>query len=99
MAWTESAIINGPSKWDLMLSLFDSKTGHEHEVQFQLEVGVTMHVFLSSVEREDGSAESWNFQGWSTGYSTARVMWKQHQHVRGYFNTLRRKGHFRLVSK
>lgn len=58
---SSTEIINGPSKFDLMQALFACKP---------TPIKVTFHfpltessVTILSVEREDGSGESWNLRG------------------------------------
>lgn len=86
-------IVGGPSKFDLMLSLFDGNKHPRRTVDFQLE-GVNGHirVAITSVEQEDGSGESWNFGG---------HLWhdtEKHWHVEGYFGTKGRRGTMRFVT-
>ncbi len=62
------AILNGPSKWDLMLSLFDSREVNLRVVSFTVESGdkkFQLDVTVSEVVREDGSGESWLLQGYT----------------------------------
>ena len=97
------SIIGGPSKFDLMLALFDNQAPHGRTVIFHLEEdlderlgkGRTERRFtatIDAVQAEDGSAESWNFKG------------KGHYHVNGvkfavegYYSTKRRRGHIRSM--
>jgi len=80
-------LIDGPSKWDLMLSLFDDTL---RRVTFVCNIGddssgnysASLGVLISAVEREDGSGESWNFKGVDNA----------HRFVRGYFSTKSRRG-------
>ena len=80
-------IVNGPSKFDLMLSLFEGK-----KVAFELEpcpkggVVVRWEFFISSIQREDGSSESWNIKA-----SVAGASWQVTKRM--YFETRRRSGH------
>lgn len=82
-------IVNGPSKFDLMLSLFDGNQTPRRTVSFQLE-GVEMHipVAIVMIEQEDGSGESWNFKG-QTRFEGAKGSF----HIKGYFATKGRCGH------
>ena len=82
---SEQTIKGGPSKWDLMLALFDGNTGGPRYLDFHLESGkLSGAVVVSSVEREDGSGESWNITG-RTG--SIRVVI--------YYNTHTRRGTYR----
>lgn len=87
-------VVGGPSKFDLMLSLFDGNKDPRRTVEFQLEgarrpitVGITM------VQQEDGSGESWNFRGWVSGDDPTNSMFALNLHVDGYFSTRGRKGY------
>lgn len=60
MANINIQIINGPGKWDLMLSLFEARP-----VKFRVNGSAgtnDLYVRIDMLEREDGSNESWNFQ-------------------------------------
>ena len=81
-------ISNGPSKFDLMLALFDSKFPDFRTVIFHLEGGMRFEANISGVQAEDGSSESWNFT------ATGRLNAKQSEfsHVHGYYSTAKRTG-------
>lgn len=83
----EMKILNGPSKWDIMLALFDNTARAVRTVKFTCDqTGLPTRDFevsIDSVLREDGSGESWEFTG-HVGF----------QSVKGCFNTVTRKGHF-----
>lgn len=79
-------IRGGPSKFDLMLSLFaGGNVGVTRQtVVFVLEASEdesSVIVHIESVEREDGSGESWNFEGY-----------RNQNRVRGYYNSRNRTG-------
>ncbi len=57
------AIVNGPSKWDLMLAIFDSTSEKPRRVTFVLHDGRRIEMNLVAISREDGSGESWCFEG------------------------------------
>jgi len=83
---TNYSIQNGPSKFDLMLSLFDGTSTNPRLVEFHVvrEHSVSILVFsvlLVGVQREDGSGESWLFTGHHDG-----------KRVKGYFSTKTRRG-------
>lgn len=88
-------ITSGPSKFDLMLALFDSGPDRVRSVVFESWVNrakTSYSVHLNSVEREDGSGESWNFKG------TCRTPGAPHSHqVEGYFSTRIRTGTLKFV--
>ncbi|MGH7175334.1 MAG: hypothetical protein ACREGR_03180 [Minisyncoccia bacterium] len=58
-------IANGPSKFDLMLALFDRKVVNTRHVEFKMEGEgkIAAHVVIFEVRVEDGSGESWLFKG------------------------------------
>lgn len=88
-------IANGPSKFDIMVSLFDSGCQGRKSVCFQTATGVVL-VFVDSVEREDGSGESWNIKGRVKGPSPVVVLGTKNS-VAIYFSSATRKGCF-LIS-
>ncbi len=81
-------IVGGPSKFDLMLALFDSKFPNFRTVIFHLEGGAQFEGNITGVQAEDGSADSWNFT------ATGRLDTKRNEfaHVSGYYSTYRRSG-------
>lgn len=61
-------IVDGPSKFDLMVSLFDVKEPRR-TVEFRLEgVCDSITVAITSVQQEESSSESWNIEGLITNY-------------------------------
>ena len=67
---TQSKITSGPSKFDLMLALFDRKGSKPRIVSFTFEdQGVfPFQVIIEQVGIEDGSGESWMIKGaWVRG--------------------------------
>lgn len=89
-------LFSGPGKMDLMLALFDRPNG-ERLVEFTIEAGEKKSVFatqINSVSREDGSAESWLFEGWAsvTEHDGNAKTIKGTAEVSGYWNTRSRRG-------
>lgn len=87
---TRYTIVNGPSKWDLMLAFFDKLGNRRRSVIFTMKEGGpadswTGEVVVNNLEWEDGSSESWNFKGYATFLGVKNG-------VRGYFGTMSRKG-------
>lgn len=76
-------ITGGPGKFDLMQALFAGK-----EVTFTLENGQKLAVRISSIQREDGSNESWNLEGWFTHVLNNRAF-KAYYATSGNHGTLR----------
>lgn len=70
LAPLEFTITAGPSKFDLMTSLFISTAETPHYVMFTLRLGLVhggvqqTQVCINSVEREDGGDERWRIKGW-----------------------------------
>ncbi|MDO8529961.1 MAG: hypothetical protein Q7S10_00930 [bacterium] len=87
-------IIDGPSKFDLMVGLFHGDSHHRHTVDFSIKpppsvpgsiLKITkrgVRVFINSVEREDGSGEKWNLMVTIDG-----------KYVKAYYDTKSRTGH------
>jgi len=93
MATQELTIVDGPSKFELMLGLFDGNSRNPRSVHFTLLNGSLtndqpLRVVLCGVSREDGSGESWNFTGYSNG-----------SNVKGYFSTKSRTGHVQITPR
>lgn len=83
--------IGGPSKFDLMLSLFDGNKNPRRTVEFKLEgAREPIVVAITMVQQEDGSGESWNFQGHLTNY-------RRGFDVHGYYSSNSRKGYITFV--
>ncbi len=82
-------IVDGPSKWDLMVSLFHGDLGRRHHVRFHTLQSTFCDVVIDELQREDGSGERWNFKG--------RVLDSEllpKAPVSGFFSTRSRQGHF-----
>jgi hypothetical protein len=83
--------IGGPSKFDLMLSLFDGNKDLRRTVEFRLEgAREPIVVAVTSVQQEDGSGERWNFEGRLTNY-------RRGFSVRGYYSSNSRKGYITFI--
>ena len=86
-------INNGPSKFDLMVSLFGGNALDDRTVKmsffdhslFSQHNDVTFSII--EIEREDGSRESWMFKAYLNG-----------RPVEGYYSSQTRQGHFDLSS-
>ena len=74
-------IIGGPGKFDLMLALFDRSFGRSRTVTITLEGRVVKELYVSGVQIEDGSGESWNIEGHVDG-----------RQVTLYYHSVRRTG-------
>lgn len=84
-------VIGGPSKFDLMLSLFDGNKDPRRTVEFKLEgAREPIVVAVTMVQQEDGSGESWNFQGHLINY-------RRGFDVRGHYSSNSRKGYITFI--
>jgi hypothetical protein len=83
MATQHLKISKGPSKFELMLGLFDGDCANPRFVYFTLLGGCPdpWPILLSGVSRKDGSGDNWLFAGYYDGHK-----------VKGYFSTKTRKG-------
>lgn len=89
-------VVNGPSKFDLMLGLFDSKAVNARAVAFQLQDGRCIEVVVNAVSQEDGSGESWNIEGRARRLSTdVGPVPPVPRRLKGYYSTQGRKGWLR----
>jgi hypothetical protein len=92
-------IIKGPSKFDLMVALFDRRgnNGNPHVVTFTTEWNTVISVTITGMSLEDGSGESWLFEGYATEkrHLTDTKSEKVSGRVSGWFNTERRTGTFK----
>lgn len=84
-------IVEGPSKYDLMLALIDGDNKHRRTVKFRVDksgglifLGMTM--LINCLEREDGSGERWMFEGYHVLSTGGWVPMK------GFYDTHVRKG-------
>lgn len=87
-------ITNGPSKWDLILALFDGDYHHRREISFSFQgiservvAEFTLQFLINELQREDGSGENWNFRGYG-----ATVPAFPDDPCYGFFSTKTRKG-------
>ncbi|MCC2631751.1 MAG: hypothetical protein K0S20_450 [Patescibacteria group bacterium] len=98
-------IVSGPSKFDLMLALFHSTYSHSHYVEFEVALpsGCSpskWEVRVQSIEREDGSGDSWNIvvdiiSITSTGVKMPSAsLHKDYRSYKGYYSTKNRSGNF-----
>ena len=81
-------IHDGPSKWDLMLALFDATPhGKRRTVSFQSEDGDEMEIVISTVKCN--SSSNYVFAGWVKETLIANLL---NKYVAGAYNVQRRKG-------
>ncbi len=83
-------INGGPSKFDLMISLFGEGRMSVLFSGVSNESGkFSEDVYITSLEKESGDGESWNFRGYASG----------NRKVEGFFSTLHRTGHIKFVEE
>ena len=96
-------IVGGPSKWDLMLAIFDRYEDEDpREVMFLVEDWeaddpkkrtVNVHVTIPSIRQEHGSCEAWNLDGRIVDGPKSVFTWV----VRIAYDTKARKGKLELL--
>jgi hypothetical protein len=102
----EYSIVRGPSKFDLMISLFNGNGSNRIPVDLELEhrgdaskYKFILRVNIESIEREDGSGESWNFTASSARDSLRPPGFKQDEkgwtRISGYYSTKNRTGYLK----
>lgn len=96
-------IQNGPSKLDLMLSLFDGSNAQRtrRSVQFTtvyIAAGVWyVEAVVDLVSREDGSGESWILDGYITRIGCPDFQPVSHVPFHAYYRTDRRHGNIEFT--
>lgn len=96
MTASEANIVNGPSKFDLMIALF-VREPFRPVVRFTSEIGTVWIAYVGSCQSETPDGEYWVVKGWTsressidTDGSTRIIRGKQYEI---YFCTKTRKGH------
>jgi len=89
-------IVDGPSKWNFAVSLFDGGSRGRRVVSFALKSSDSQTPFplcflINGAEREDGSGENWLFKGYSCSDAAKMVC-----AGRGFFSLQTRKGRIEL---
>lgn len=85
-------VVGGPSKFDLMLSLFDGNKEPRRTVEFQLDgARGPIVVAITTVQQEDGSGESWCIKGWITNY-------RRSFDIEGYYSSKGRAGRIAFIT-
>lgn len=92
MALQSFTIMAGPSKFDLMLALFDLTANKPHKVSFTLHETTYTDVRVNSVSQEDGSGESWNIAGYISRAGDTL------ERFSAYYRTDLRTGRFKLLA-
>ena len=96
---TTFEVMSGPSKFDLMVSLFDGNSRTQKWADFQVKIEnsetkfpILVHLRMIGVTREDGSGESWNISFFFKGTHDARAEHGGH----GHYSTRTRKGFLKI---
>lgn len=99
-------ISSGPSKFDLMVSLFEGNQNPRKTVRFKVDSGQRkprgprntdeiiyndVDVAITLIAHEDGSGESWLFEGYIHGISRGNI--------HGYYSTKNRSGWYARGAK
>ena len=80
-------ISRGPSKFDLAVTLFHGQGTKRHPIAFNVNGREPeVLVIINGITREDGSGESWCFQGYSP----------PNKLVKGWFRTDTRRGQIEI---
>ena len=86
-------IENGPSKFDLMLGLFDRQPerkvtfrGYEYDGRTSLTAEMDFIARIDVIGAEDGTGEGWNIE------FTENVGSRYQRNFKGYYNSRSRKG-------
>ncbi|MFH1088513.1 MAG: hypothetical protein V1719_01580 [Patescibacteria group bacterium] len=82
-------IIDGPGKWDIILSLFDNQRITfvcDKDDDLSGNYSTSLSVWITSIKREDIHGESWEFKGMDNAGRS----------VKGYFSPKTRKGEIDL---
>jgi hypothetical protein len=85
-------IVNGPSKFDLMVSLFEGNPESRRTVKFVVEDGREANVAITMIKQEDGSGESWMYEG-DGNFLGGRIRFR----MNGYFSSRARSGTLSIV--
>ena len=86
------SIVKGPSKFDLMLSLFDGNKEPRRTVELHLEEArAPIAIAITAIEQENGSGESWIFKGYLTNYRRGFA-------VSGFYSSSGRKGFINFIT-
>ena len=102
----QHTVVNGPSRWDLSVALFDRSSVNCRKVFFVTEPPLSLgfEVQVTSIQAEDGSGESWNIEGYATMIGTSEGPEKNSSvpspslRVFIYFRTDRRKGYVKFLN-
>lgn len=96
-------ITDGPSNWDLMVSLFSKNSGDDRRVvNFTLDVDGRVReypVYISMLQREDGSGLRFNFEAYVLEHGLEIFSKSQsvNHRIKGYFSVLNRKGWLEVI--
>ena len=89
---TRYDLIDGPSKWDLAVSLLDTEAHHRKFVSFKVKNGDVYHIVIDSLGSND-EEKAWNFTSFSRGVTSHGRYIAEAKIVQGCFSLGRRDSH------
>lgn len=97
-------LVAGPSKWDLMIALFQGNTDTQERVEFTVDgthegddIRGKLYLRINVLGREDGSGDCWLFEGFAAFTPDGnRVKILDNFKVHGYFGLRSRQGWIQL---
>lgn len=97
-------IIGAPSKWTLSVNFFDKVDGKRRPVTFTIEwpsshANYPVSVIIDLIQWEDGSGESWCFEGYVQDTFGKMEGISKNDKVQGWFRTSDRKGWIKVLKK
>lgn len=89
-------ITNGPSKFDLMVSLFDGGVRNRRPVLFTYSNKNQIRVVINWLDRDSGDGENWSFCGYETRCDKGGEPVSSN-HIRGFYSIKERTGWIDIV--
>lgn len=96
----QEELVNGPDKFELMLSLFEK--GKKVEFMIKMvnnDTNRLIQVMINSIQAEDGSRESWNIQGELIAVrevTSSKWLPVNPASFKGYYHSINRNGHIKF---
>lgn len=97
MASIQQQIVDGPSKFDLMVALFKKDQNVEFSIGSQ-KFKIRISVILNGVRCEDGSRESWLIEGFYTESIEGQLVQSHRERFEGYYSSKNRTGWIKNLS-
>lgn len=92
-------LVNGPDKFELMLSLFEKGKKVEFMIRMASGDNRLIQVMVNGIQAEDGSRESWNIQGELIAIrevTGSKWLPVNPASFKGYYHSVNRKGHIKF---